>query len=65
MVKTISAQVISFKREEKSNWEQGVAVIDAGNDSVEAIIDASFNKLATVWNFTLEPEKGCFVFIKD
>lgn len=64
-MKTISAQVVSFKREEKSNWEQGVAVIDAGNDSVEAIIDASFNKLAKVWYFTLEPEKGCFVFIKD
>lgn len=62
MVKTMSAEVCEFIREQGGRREMGIAINDgAGSYDAKIIIDCNFKPVpAPLYNYTLLTNMGCF-----
>lgn len=64
--KQISAFKVRFKREEKSDWETGIALgYPSQSPQAELIIDDDFKPVNDVWSYAERHEHGCIVIDCD
>lgn len=61
--KGIGACVVTFRRGEHSNLEEGIAILeDTGTYDVKHIVDMDGKIVESIWDYNLRQYEGCFRF---